>query len=137
MRSAIYSISLVLVFVLFGCGSVKEKTVEDLLDNEEMAANIYSAIIADSLHLKAFMDKMMSIGNCRRMMLENQSMARMFCMSDKMDSILKKDQALMDLMTDRFIKNIEKDSMACDKTCTRMMQNEKLSKYLKSRLKNE
>lgn len=45
-------LSLAMIHILFsGCENIREKSAEELLQNEKMEADVYTAILMDRLHL--------------------------------------------------------------------------------------
>jgi len=45
-------LSIAMIHLLFsGCENIREKSAEELLQNEKMEADVYTAILIDRLHL--------------------------------------------------------------------------------------
>lgn len=133
MKVKIFSILLLVVIFVASCEGVKEKSAEELLDNSEMKNKIYSEILRDSSHFIEFINKIALDDRSKMMMAGNSSIVKAMCMSDKMDDIMISDQQVMENLSSRFVKRMIADSVVCDHTCTRIMENEYLKKYFRER----
>lgn len=133
MKVNIFSILIVVGIFVFSCEGVKEKTAEELLENSEMKEKIYAEILLDTTYFMEFMNKIALDDRGKIMMARNSSIVKAMCMSDKMDSIMISDQQVMENLSNRFVKRMIADSLVCDHTCTRIMENEYLKKYFRER----
>jgi hypothetical protein len=131
MKISIFFKAVILGIIVFGCTSVREKTAEELLENPKMEEEIYNSVLADSTHLSKLMSKMMANDNCKIKMAENSSLVKTVCMSPHIDSLMKNDDQFIEHMSNRIIKKMVLDSIMCDKTCTKMMENDRVKNYFK------
>lgn len=130
MKNLILTASVMIVSVLTGC-TAKQKTAEELLKDPKTEQEIYSAILSDKEHLSAFMEKMLADKDCRELMTASDAFVKMACMSAKMDSIISNDKLVLDNITGIMIRKMSADSITCDHTCTKMMEDESIKTYLK------
>lgn len=131
MKVNVFFKTMLIGIIAIGCTSVREKTAEEILENSKLEQEIYNAIIADSTHLSRLMDKMMADDNCKIKMTENGSLVKAVCMSPHMDSLMNQDGLFIEHMSNRIIQKMMADSVICDKTCTKMMENDRVKNYFK------
>lgn len=117
-----------------GCAGTKQKRAESLLKNPGMENEIYSAILNDPENLSKFLDKMMLSEDAKKLMLENPLLSKTLCMSGKMDSLISNDEQIRETMSGLIIKNMMADSVVCDKTCSKLMENEHIKGYLQQHI---
>lgn len=117
----IYISTITIAMLAFSCSEVREKTAEELLEKPKMEAEIYSAILKDSIHLSKFMDKMMADEKCKTMMTKNSGMMKMMCTSERMDSMMNADKEIMGNMITCMVERIEGDTSACNMMFGKMM----------------
>lgn len=128
MRTKIYLISLILgIIMATACNAPKEKSANELLEDPKMCNEIFNAILKDAGYSQNFMEKMMSTKNCSSPFLQNLTMVKMSCMSDETDTT---DREIVEKMTDLMIRKMEVDSVVCDKTCAKIIENEQLRSKL-------
>ncbi len=60
-------------------------------------------------------------------------MMKTICMSEELDSMVATDKEMMESITSKILESMKKDSMVCDHTCNRMMENEQFRNYLNKR----
>lgn len=130
MKSLIILFGIGAIVTIAACSSVREKTAEELLENPKMEDEIYSAILSNKKRTEKLMDRMMADENCMSMMSGNSSMVKMMCMSPKMDSLMHHDMQMMENMTSSMVNIVEKDSVVCDKTCSKMMESDRFRKRM-------
>ena len=136
MKSINLFIGVTVSVMVMSCAEVREKTAEELLENPKMEDEIYSAILASKAHSEKFLDRMMNDENCKAMMMKNSSMVKMMCSSDKMDSLMHHDLQMMESMTNNLMNIVERDSIVCDKTCSKMMESDRFRKRIMEHIKD-
>lgn len=131
MKNKIYFVVILFGLQLAACAGKKEKSAAEMLKDPVKEGEVYDAILADNKHLMKLMDRMMADKNCRRMMTGKGAMMKMMCMSESMDSMMNEDKEMAGKMTGRLLETMKKDSMLCDHTCSGMMENERVRRYMK------
>lgn len=131
MKKYIYFSLTVFGMLTSGCVGIKENSAESLLKNPETEKAIYSAILNDQEHLSKFINMMMVSENGKKLMIENPLLSKTLCMSGKMDSLISNDDQIRETMSDLVIKNMIADSVVCDKTCSKLIENEQVKRYIK------
>lgn len=130
MKTSFIKVAIAIGIMAMGCFSPREKTAQELLNNPKMENEIDSAIINDNVRLTKFMAKMMENENCKKMMITDAPMLKMMCLSENMDSLMKSDREMMENTATRMINFMKADTVVCDKTCTRIMED----KFLRERM---
>lgn len=131
MKINVFFKTILFGIIAVGCSSVREKTAEEILENSKLEQEVYNAIIADSAHLTRLMDKMTADDNCKIKMAENVSLVKAVCLSSNIDSLMNKDGLFIEQMSNCVIQKMILDSVMCDKTCTKMVENDRVKKYFK------
>ncbi|MGZ4048723.1 MAG: hypothetical protein ACXVPU_16860 [Bacteroidia bacterium] len=117
-----------------GCTDYKEKTAQELLLNQKTQNEIFDAIVHDTAYTSKLLDKMMANEDSKKIITADNSVVKMVCMSEKTDQLFNNDKDVMNKMTDRILRSMQADSAVCDKTCTKIMEDEKLKNYFRSRV---
>ncbi|MDP3557030.1 MAG: hypothetical protein Q8T03_06615 [Bacteroidota bacterium] len=135
MKKTVY-----LILILFGvfavsCNSVKEKTAEELLNDPAMEENIYSAITASNMRISKIVNKILGNENSKAILMRNNSLIKNVCMSPNLDSIIEKDQQVLQNLSNIIMPKMEADSFACDHTCTKSVELDFINKYSKRKHK--
>ena len=120
-----------IALLTISCSDVRRKNVANLLNDPKMEDEIYSSIINDNVHLSKFMDKMLANENCKSIITRNNSLIKMVCMSEKIDSMVSNDKQIREKMTGNLFKKMEADSVVCDETCIRLSKNQYLNNYFR------
>ena len=131
MKTSVYLITGIIAIIVIGCIGTKEKSADELLKNPTMEEDIYTSIIKDTAHLSKFMNKMMANESCKSMVEKNNSLVKMVCMSEKIDSLVSNDKQIREKVTGNLFKKMEADSVVCDETCIRLSKNQYLNNYFK------
>ncbi len=127
MKKTIFILILFIEIMTISCNSRREKSAEELLENTKIENEIYSAIISNKEHLSKFMNKMM---------MTNSSAMNMICTSEKMmDSLINNNPQIIKDLSNSLIKKMGTDSAVCDKTCTKMIENENVRRYIENNMK--
>jgi hypothetical protein len=123
---------LVMAASFMGCSGRKEKRAE-YLANQQTRDSVFNEILNTPNYLKEFMDKAMNDIEAKNAIMQNRSFLKEVCMSGRMDSVLIAEPLLREKMTNSLVKIMAADSIVCDVTCTDLMKNEGLKKYLMNR----
>lgn len=134
MKTLFYTSIVIIGCLLMNCTSPKEKTATELLKNPQMEQDIYTAILNDNNYLSKFMEKMMANENCKSMMEKNNLILTLVCRSEKMDSMLNNDKYLKEKISNIYLNSMVADSVVCDKTCNKIIENPQLNGYFKKRI---
>ena len=102
-----------------------------------MEDEIYSAILASKKHTEKFLDRMMNDEQCKAMMMKNSYFMTMMYGADKMDSLMTHDIKMMEGMTNNLMNIVERDSVVCDKTCSKMMQSDRFKRRIMEHMKTQ
>jgi short-subunit dehydrogenase involved in D-alanine esterification of teichoic acids len=119
--------------MLVACSDNNKKSASELLKDPVMEEHIYNSILSDKQHLTKFMDKMMADAHSMKMLINNGTMMKTICMSEELDSMVATDKEMMESITSKILESMKKDSIVCDHTCNRMMENEQFRNYLNKR----
>jgi hypothetical protein len=131
MKKTIFLPAILLVLITISCGTTKEKTADELLNDPKTETEIYESILNDSTHLIKLMDKMTADENCKKIMNRNSVLFKMVCLSEKMDSLISTNKQATESLSHHLIKINGTDSFMCDKNCTKTVEGEFIRKYSK------
>jgi hypothetical protein len=134
MKINVFFKAILFGIIAVGCTSVREKTAEEILENSKLEQEIYQAIIVDSTHLSRLIEKMMADDNCKIMLAKSNLLVNTVCISSNIDSLMNKDGQLLETFSNQMIKKMALDSVLCDKTCTKMMENDRVKNYFRERI---
>jgi hypothetical protein len=126
MKKTIY---LTLLFAMISCD--KHEKANRMLENPSMEDAIYTSIIHNEQRLSKLLDRMSKSDNCKKTLCKRKDFIASLCHSENMDTLLNKDNEMMDQMTGKLIFKMQTDSMFCDHTCRRLMDVEKIKNQLK------
>jgi hypothetical protein len=137
MKHPALIILILLIVTLMGCGGSSDKDAALQLENQRSREILFKAILKDHVYLTDFMNKAMADSFARRSIVGNRLFVKALCTSDNLDTLLKAEPSFRENMTNRLVKIMAADSFVCDVTCTNLMQNEGLRKYLMERVGRE
>jgi hypothetical protein len=123
-------LAIVVGISIISCEKVKEKSVDELLENSKMREEIFSAILNNHKYSDSLLNRMLASEEYKAFVCNNGSMMKRMFMSEEMDSLINNDNEIMEKMATRLTKKMEADKVMCDKTCNRMMENDNVRKYL-------
>ncbi len=128
---------LLLIILSPSCANKKERGAGALLENDKDRNEIIDTLLSNPAYLSEFLDRVMSNERARIALIGNRRMMKTLCMSDKMDSLIATDPQVMEHINNNMIKKMVSDSFVCDKTCTSLLENEGLKKFIQSRINQQ
>lgn len=116
--------------LLTECNLKDRNTAKTVLEQPETRLEIFDAILNNPDYLDQLGSMMNASGKGTSVCTGGISTLKRVWQSETMDSLLRNNKEMMRTMVERMVKKMESDTNACSMMCHRVMENERLKKYV-------
>ena len=136
MKKLFHFSAIMAIALIWGCSNTNTKSTDLLLENSKEREVIFHAIMNNPSYLKDFTEMISKDDKSGNTITGNLAFVKAIFMSNKMDTLIKRDPLVMESMNNRWMKRILADSAVCDVTCSRLMENERFQRNFRNRFSN-